>query len=222
LADDDVELTAMLREYLTSEGFVIEAVHDGEQAVSAATSGIYDAIILDVMMPSLSGTEALRQIRQVSDVPIIMLTAKGDDIDRVVGLELGADDYVPKPYYPRELVARLRAVLRRQGTRRETLRSRFATGGLKLDRETRQVSCADRPLELTASEFSLLLALMAAAGAVVSKDELSQQVLRRAREAYDRSIDVHVSNLRQKLARCGAGATIETVRGVGYRLTEQP
>jgi two-component system, OmpR family, response regulator len=221
LADDDVELSAMLREYLASEGFAVDAVHDGEQAVSAALGGSYDAVILDVMMPRLSGTEALRRIRQLSDVPVIMLTAKGDDVDRVVGLELGADDYVPKPYYPRELVARVRAVLRRQGARRDPVRSQFIVGSLELDRDTRQASCGGHVLDLTSSEFLLLLALMQAGAAVVSKDELSQQVLRRPRQTYDRSIDVHVSNLRQKLAGCGAGATIETVRGVGYRLIEQ-
>lgn len=208
----------MLSEYLAAAGFGCDAVHDGEQAISAAASGNYDAVILDVMMPRLSGTEALRRIRQVSEVPVIMLTAMGDDVDRVVGLELGADDYVPKPYYPRELVARLRAVLRRQSSVRDPVRSRFETGNLILDRDTRRASCAGRSLELTSSEFALLLSFMQAGPAVVSKDQLSQQVLRRARQPYDRSIDVHVSNLRHKLAACGAGVAIETMRGIGYRL----
>jgi two-component system OmpR family response regulator len=218
LADDDVELTEMLREYLTSAGYVSNAVHDGEQAVSAATSGSYDAVILDVMLPRLSGTEALRRIRQVSDVPVIMLTAKGGDVDRVVGLELGADDYVPKPYYPRELVARLRAVLRRQSAGRNPARTQFRIANLQVDRDTREARCGNRLLELTSSEFTLLVALLQADAAVISKDDLSQQVLRRPRQAYDRSIDVHVSNVRQKLAAGGARVAIETVRGVGYRL----
>lgn len=218
LADDDVELTEMLGEYLSSAGYVCAAVHDGEQAVSAATSGSYDAVILDVMMPRLSGTEALRRIRQVSDVPVIMLTAKGDDVDRVVGLELGADDYVPKPYYPRELVARLRAVLRRQNAGRGPGRTKFHIANLKVDGDTREARCGQRLLELTSSEFTLLLALLQADAAVVTKDDLSQQVLRRPRVAYDRSIDVHISNARQKLAAGGAKVAIETVRGVGYRL----
>lgn len=223
LVDDDVELTGMLRDYLLAEGFASDAIHDGEASVAAATGGAYDAVILDVMLPRLSGIEALRRIRQVSDVPVIMLTAKGDDVDRVVGLELGADDYVAKPYYPRELVARLRAVLRRhRASPSGATPSLFEIGNMQVNMDTREAICSGRQLELTSSEFSLLAVLLRAGAAIVSKDELSLQVLRRRRAAYDRSIDVHVSNLRQKLTGCGANVAIETVRAVGYRLVASP
>lgn len=219
LVDDDVEMTSMLADYLRAEGFVTDAVYNGEDAVSAALTGGYVAVILDIMLPRLSGIEALRQIRRSSDIPVLMLTAKGDDIDRVVGLELGADDYVSKPYFPRELVARLRAVLRRDGLRHAgTARSRLTLADLRIDTGACWAHCRERELELTTSEFKLLTALLRAADTVVSKDELSQQVLGRPHTAYDRSIDVHVSNLRQKLIAAGSSVAIETVRGVGYRV----
>lgn len=219
IVDDDVEVTAMLGDYLRGEGFAVDAVYSAEEGVPAATSGAYDAVILDVMLPRLLGTEALRLIRQKSDVPVIMLTAKGDNVDRVVGLELGADDYVPKPYFPRELVARLRAVLRRRPQRQpDGQATELAVADLHVDLETRRVSCAGRPLELTYSEFKLLVLLLQAGDRVLPKDELSQQVLGRPLGPYDRSIDVHVSNLRQKLAGCRSGIGLEAVRGVGYRL----
>lgn len=219
LIDDDVELTAMLGDYLQAEGFRIDTVFNGEEAVPAAVSGAYAAVILDIMLPRLSGIEALRLIRQRSDVPVLMLTARGDNIDRVVGLELGADDYVPKPYFPRELVARLRAVLRRNAGRYAPVRcTEFLLGGLHVDVEARKVHAGSRQLDLTSSEFNLLAALLQAGDRVASKDELSLQVLGRPREAYDRSIDVHVSNLRQKLAACRTSVVIETVRSIGYRI----
>jgi two-component system OmpR family response regulator len=222
LVDDDAELTAMLGEYLAAEGFETAAVFNGEAGVEAALSGDYGAVVLDIMLPRLSGIEALRRIREKSRVPIIMLTAKGDNIDRVVGLEMGADDYVPKPCYPRELVARLRAVLRRTGEAApdETQGGEMlAAGPLRLSPGLRQVTCNGKAVELTASEFNLLEALIRAGDRVVTKDELSSRALGKAREAYDRSVDVHVSNLRQKLAKV-AGDAIEilTTRGVGYRL----
>ncbi len=219
LVDDDLELTVMLREYLMGEGFDVEAVHDGEQAVTAATSGAFNAVVLDIMLPHLSGTEALRRIRRTSDVPVIMLTAKGDDVDRVVGLELGADDYVAKPYYPRELVARLRAILRRQAVRPDArLPTLFHLANLHVDSGNRHAVAGERELDLTASEFALLVALLSSGETVVTKDQLSEHVLRRRRAPYDRSIDVHVSNLRQKLVAGGAAVEIQTVRAVGYRL----
>jgi two-component system OmpR family response regulator len=222
LVDDDAELSAMLGEYLAAEGFETDAVFNGEAGVEAALSGAYAAVVLDVMLPRLSGVEALRRIREKSRVPIIMLTAKGDNIDRVVGLEMGADDYVPKPCYPRELVARLRAVLRRTGGAESSAQRAgewLETGPLRLSPGLRQVTCAGDAVELTVSEFNLLETLIRAGDRVVSKDELSTRALGKPREAYDRSVDVHVSNLRQKLQKAG-GAAVEilTVRGVGYRL----
>ena len=219
LVDDDVELTVMLSDYLRAERFAVDVVYDGEDAVSAALSGRYDAVILDIMLPRLSGIEVLRQVRQRNDTPVIMLTAKGDRLDRVIGLELGADDYVPKPCFPRELVARLRAVLRRQTSRRAAPRRELTLGSLRIDLEGRRVRCGDHQPDLTPSEFDLLVALLDAEGRVASKDDLSLQVLGRPRTAYDRSIDVHVSNLRQKLSGCADHLVIVTVRGVGYRLT---
>jgi len=220
VVDDDTDLTVMLSDYLKAEGFQVTAVHDGETGVTQALSGDYDAVILDVMMPRLSGTEALRRIRTDSPIPIIMLTAKGDDIDRVVGLELGADDYVPKPYFPRELVARLRAVLRRRPTASPppTPAQSIDLGSLQVEIPTRRVLARQVPVELTASEFNLLVVLLQASDRVVTKDELSLKVLGRARASYDRSVDVHVSNLRQKLAVAAPDIEIETVRGVGYRI----
>jgi len=220
VVDDDTDLTVMLSDYLKAEGFQVTAVHDGETGVTQALSGDYDAVILDVMMPRLSGTEALRRIRTDSPIPIIMLTAKGDDIDRVVGLELGADDYVPKPYFPRELVARLRAVLRRRpaASPPPTPTQSIDLGSLQVEIPTRRVLARQVQVELTASEFNLLVVLLQASDRVVTKDELSLKVLGRARASYDRSVDVHVSNLRQKLAVAAPDIEIETVRGVGYRI----
>lgn len=217
--DDDRTLSEMLTEYLAGEGFETTAVHDGAAGVRAAAQNRYDAVILDVMLPILGGLEVLRQIRQTSIVPIIMLTAKGDDIDRVLGLEMGADDYVAKPYYPRELIARLRAVLRRQALDRGAGPVRLA--GLSLDPGARAAIWNGVQLDLTASEFNILELLIRAGDKVSTKDELSLQVLGRSREPYDRSIDVHVSNLRRKLHAADGRLEIETVRGIGYRLREQ-
>jgi two-component system OmpR family response regulator len=221
LVDDDAELSAMLGEYLAAEGFEADSVLNGEAGVDAALSGNYAAVVLDVMLPRLSGVEVLRRIREKSRVPIIMLTAKGDNIDRVVGLEMGADDYVPKPCYPRELVARLRAVLRRSGEPEPPRGAGewLTAGPLRLSAGLRQVTCSGDAVELTVSEFNLLETLMRAGDRVVSKDELSTAALGRPREAYDRSVDVHVSNLRQKLQKAAGDAVeILTARGVGYRL----
>lgn len=219
LVDDDVDLSAMLSEYLESEGFRVEAVFNGVDGVTRALSGEHDAIVLDIMLPRLSGIDALRQIRQTSDVPVLMLTAKGDQVDRVVGLELGADDYVAKPYYPRELVARLRAVLRRQGVVMPARGAVLQLGDLVVRATERRASWKDDAIDLTATEFNMLVALLRAGDDVQTKDELSLRALGRARQSYDRSFDVHISNLRQKLEGISGGVMgIETVRGVGYRL----
>lgn len=216
--DDDVELSAMLKEFLEVEGFAVDVAHDGETGLQASRSD-YAAIILDVMMPGMNGIEVLRRIRQDSMTPVLMLTAKGDEIDRVVGLELGADDYIPKPYYAREVVARLRAVLRRQQPATQK-QSSLRLGDLHLDAASRHVGYGDDALDLTATEFSMLQMLLQNEETVSGKGDLSLHALGRKRESYDRSVDVHISNLRQKLHRASDGnVTIETVRGVGYRLS---
>ena len=217
LADDDVELSAMLKEYLEREGFAVTVVHDGEAAARLAPGGAYQIVVLDVMMPKLDGVGALRRIRQTSSVPVIMLTARGDDVDRIVGLELGADDYVPKPCTPRELVARLRAILRRAQPGAEG--GPLEIGGVTLWPEKRRVQWRGRELPLTSIEFNVLEVLMRNAGRVVSKHEISEQALGRPLARFDRSIDVHLSSIRQKL---GDGAKmIRTVRGLGYHLVKE-
>jgi len=221
LVDDDLELGTLLSEYLIGEGFDATLVLTGSAGVAGALSGHYTAMILDIMLPDMSGIDVLRQVRQKSRLPVIMLTAKGDNIDRVIGLEMGADDYMPKPCYPRELVARLRAVLRRieeqapVPDRKEVIR----WSELTLNPATRMTEWQQKPFDLTASEFNLLDLLLRAPDRVVSKDELSEKGLGRPREAYDRSVDVHISNIRQKLSALTADhVTIETVRSIGYRI----
>jgi len=220
LVDDDKELTEMLADYLAVEGFVVEAVHDGATGVDVAVSGSHDVVVLDVMLPRLSGIEALRQIRQGSQVPVLMLTAKGDDVDRIVGLEMGADDYLPKPCNPRELVARLRAILRRTDgqAQGEQISDEFRIGELVLSPAERIAKWSQRRLELTSTEFNLLEVLVRQAGHVISKAELCKKALGRELERYDRSLDMHVSNLRHKLGNLSDGRSpIQTVRGVGYQ-----
>jgi two-component system OmpR family response regulator len=229
LVDDDAELGAMLAEYLDGEGFDVSQAYNGKEGLARALEGGYAVILLDIMMPGMGGIDVLRELRGKSRVPVIMLTAKGDDVDRVIGLELGADDYIPKPYYPRELVARIRAVLRRAepvavdgANPSETdPADELLLGKLKLKTASRVASHDGTVLDLTVSEFNLLEVLMRAGERALSKDELSRKVLGRPREVYDRSIDVHMSNLRQKLQSVsGDAAMIETVRGFGYRLRQ--
>ncbi|WP_409310508.1 response regulator transcription factor [Pectobacterium sp. B1J-3] len=221
LVDDDVELGNMLGEYLNAEGFATSRVVTGKEGIEGAMSGEYTAIILDVMLPDMSGIDVLRQIRKSQQLPVIMLTAKGDNIDRVIGLEMGADDYMPKPCYPRELVARLRAVLRRYDDQPAKKREEglAISGDLVLNPATRVSEWRGNVFDLTASEFNLLELLLRSPDRVVSKDELSEKCLGRRREAYDRSVDVHISNIRQKLGALeGNHMLIETVRSVGYRI----
>jgi DNA-binding response OmpR family regulator len=222
LVDDDVALAGMLREYLQVEGFDATTAHDGEAGVEEALSGRYAIVVLDVMLPKLNGVEALRRIRARSRVPVLMLTAKGDDVDRIVGLELGADDYVPKPCTPRELVARLRAILRRSEAGAAGPGGPVTTGPLSLWPERRHAEWEGRPIELTSTEFNLLEVLARNAGRVVTKAELSEQGLGRPLARFDRSIDVHVSSLRQKVGRLADGRSyIQTVRGLGYQLVRE-
>ena len=217
LIDDDAALTGMLTEFLRGEGFETAAAFNGIEGAAAALDPTLDAVILDVMMPDISGIETLQRIRSTSSVPVIMLTAKGAEDDRVAGLEVGADDYISKPYYARELLARLKAVLRRQ--RGSQPPQYFLAGKLRLIPSKREVSFDGETFELTTCEFDLLEALLRSRDTVATKDDLSLSVLGRRREPYDRSIDVHVSNLRKKLSVIsGKTIEVETVRAVGYRL----
>ena len=225
LVDDDVELSSMLREYVAQEGFEADAVHDGEAGVAAALSGEYALVVLDVMMPKVGGIEALGRIRARSNIPVLMLTARGDDVDRIVGLELGADDYVPKPCTPRELVALIRAILRRvpeggmPDAQAVSPGSALLVGQLSIWPSMRRAQWKGVPLELTSTEFNLLEILARHAGRVVSKAELSEQGLGRPLARFDRSIDVHLSSIRHKLGlRPDGRSWIETVRGLGYQL----
>lgn len=220
LVDDDIELTNMLKEYLDGEGFSVDAMHDGESAVRAVLGGNYALAVLDVMMPGMSGIETLSRIRTHSQMPVLMLTARGDDIDRIIGLELGADDYVPKPCMPRELAARIRAILRRtQAETSSTSNEPLQVGGLVLSPEKRQAGWRGQTLDLTSTEFNLLEVLVRQAGQTVSKAELSSNGLGRTLTRYDRSIDVHMSSIRHKLGNLPDGRScIQTVRGVGYQL----
>lgn len=225
LVDDDADLTAMLSQYLVREGFEARAVHDGEAGVAEALGGGYAIVVLDIMMPRLSGIEALRRIRAASRVPVLMLTARGDNIDRIVGLDMGADDYVPKPCTPGELVARIRAILRRTEGR-ELLgvagsHRMLQAGGLMLWPGSRRAMWLGEPLELTGTEFSLLEVLVRHAGQLVSKQDISLQAFDRPLARFDRRIDVHISSIRQKLGTRPDGQSwIQSVRGLGYQLLE--
>jgi two-component system, OmpR family, response regulator len=221
LVDDDVELSAMLAEYLEHEGYVVEVAHDGEAGVAAALGGAPAIVVLDVMMPRMNGIEALRLIRQSSQVPVLMLTARGDDVDRIVGLELGADDYVPKPCTPRELAARLRAILRRARapTAGEGDSGVIEVPPLAIWPGQRRATLRGQTLQLTSAEFNLLEVLARHAGHVVGKAELSEQGLGRPLARFDRAIDVHMSSIRHKLGTLADGRSrIQTVRGMGYQL----
>ena len=227
LVDDDVELIEMLRDYLQRDGFAVDALHDGTSAVAAALSGDYAITVLDVMMPGMGGIEVLRQIRAKSVMPVLMLTALGDDAERIDGLELGADDYVPKPCTPRELAARIRAILRRTALAEPSAEADLpptvvSVGDLVLWPEQRRAAWGQQPLDLTCTEFNLLEVLARHAGHAVSKDELSQQGLGRALSRFDRSIDVHVSSIRHKLAPLADGRSrIQTVFRKGYQLIRE-
>jgi len=220
--DDDEELCELLKDYLGPEGFEIEAVHDSDKGIERALSNEHDFVVLDVMLPGISGFEVLRSIRKSSGIPVLMLTARGEDVDRIVGLEMGADDYLPKPFNPRELVARIRAIQRRGETKTEdTLQpeplKRLVAGDIALDTGTRTVTKKTKTVELTAAEFDLLEMLLRSAGEVVSRKDLVSKVLGRGLDPFDRSIDVHVSSLRKKLGHKIKGMErIKTVRGIGY------
>ncbi|HEY1752624.1 MAG TPA: response regulator transcription factor [Steroidobacteraceae bacterium] len=226
LVDDDRELCRMLGEYLVPEGFRVTAVHDGDEALYTLGRHHFDLLVLDIMLPRLSGLDVLRQLRPKDATPVLMLTARGEDIDRVVGLELGADDYLPKPFNPRELVARMRAILRRSLTLEPQpgRRDRLEVGPLSLLFSSRTASARGQSIALTGAEFRVLEVLMQQPGIVVSREQLTRQVLGRRLTPYDRSIDTHISNIRRKLAAIADAVSIVNVRRTGYVLTvaDQP
>ena len=218
IIDDDVALCELVAEYLEPLGFQIEAVHRGDAGAQRALESEHDLILLDVMLPGQNGFEVLRHIRESSKVPVLMLTARGDDVDRIVGLEIGADDYLPKPFNPRELAARVRAILRRSSGR-EGLENpqTLVVGDVEMEPGTRLVRRSGNVVELTAVEYDVLEKLLRAAGRIMTREELSRDVLGRSASPFDRSIDMHISNLRKKLGhQVGSAERIKTVRGVGY------
>ena len=224
VVDDDVELCQLIRDYVTNEPWELEFVHDGASGLDRALGGGHQLVILDIMLPRMSGLDVLRRLRERQRTPVLMLTARGEDVDRIVGLELGADDYLPKPFNPRELVARVRAILRRT----ETLAGSnpdarpIVAGDLRLDPGKREVTQHGRAITLTTVEFDLLRALMCSAGKIVGRDELSRSALGRPWDPYDRAIDMHVSNLRRKLGTSPQdNERIKTVRSAGYLLANE-
>lgn len=209
----------MLVEYLVSEGFDCESLSSGQAAIEALSSSQFDAMVLDIMMPGVSGLEVLRRVRQGSNMPIIMLTGRGDDIDRILGLEMGADDYLGKPCNPRELAARIRAVLRRsQAPSNPIAEPVIQLHGIHLDSGALTVTVNNQSLTFTSAEFKTLFCLMQAAGTILSKQHLTEKVLQRKLEAYDRAMDVHISRIRHKLASAGVKDVIKAVRGSGYQM----
>ncbi|WP_347986568.1 response regulator transcription factor [Methylomonas sp. AM2-LC] len=223
MIDDDVELVELFKDYLQQEGFQVDFSHLGQVGLQLALSGNYELVMLDIMLPDMKGTEVLNKIRQHSHIPVLMFTAKGDDVDKIIGLESGADDYVPKPCTPRELVARIRAIIKRTGTLSSTTIERLVIAGpLKIWSEKRKAAWFDKDIELTSTEFNLLETLAQNVGSVVTKQELSEKSLGRPLARYDRSIDVHMSSIRQKLGQQADGRSyIQTVRGQGYQLVKE-
>lgn len=215
--DDDVELCSLVSEYLRPEGFQVESAHDGNSGLNRALSGEHALVILDVMLPRLNGFDVLRKMRDGSRIPVLLLTARGEDVDRIVGLEIGADDYLPKPFNPRELVARIRAILRRtRGKGEAPVPEVIRVGDVELDPATRSVQHRGKPVELTSVEFGLLQVLLREAGRVVTREALVDEVLGRKFSPFDRSIDMHVSKVRKKLGDSGSEDYIKTIRGAGY------
>jgi len=218
LIDDDRELGAMLTDYLAADSLSVTVRNNGEQGLASFEQGSFDLIILDVMMPGISGLDVLQKLRLKSNVPVIMLTARGDDVDRIIGLEVGADDYLPKPFNPRQLLARIKAILRRAGPQAGETKV-LELGDIRLDTRTHRASVHDSELKLTGTEFEILKCLLETPGQVVNKERLSERALGRRLLPYDRSIDTHISNLRGKLERAGDHhTTIQNQRGVGYLL----
>jgi len=218
LIDDDAELSKLLEEYLQSEQLELDAAHDGPSGLEKALNNQYAVVILDVMLPGMSGLDVLKQLRQKSSVPVLMLTARGSELDRILGLELGADDYLPKPFNPRELVARLRAILRRTASGGAAVAGQpVHLADVELHPESRSVTCAGKSVTLTGAEFDLLYTFLRSPGKIISREDLTQAALSRPMSPMDRSIDVHVSNLRRKLGSYeGDQERIKAIRGSGY------
>lgn len=219
--DDDVELTEMLSTYLTSMGYNVIVKNDGEAGLSEATSGKhYDLILLDVMMPKIDGFDVLKKLRESHTTPVLMLTARGDDYDRILGLEIGADDYLPKPFNHRELVARIKAIVRRHNLSASggAIEQDLLVNGIFLSPSSQMAKVDDVELVLTTTEFLILRLLMLNVANRVTKEEISLKVLGKPLQAFDRSIDMHVSNLRKKISAVTVGEKIKTIRGVGYML----
>lgn len=216
LIEDDDELRRLLARYLTSQGFLVREAANGEDGLALALGQACDIVVLDIMLPDINGLDVLRQLRASTHLPVILLTAQGDETDRIVGFEVGADDYIPKPCNPRELVARLHALLRRVAwDQKADLQDSHNYGDLRVEPDHRRVYQKGRALELTATEYQVLQVLLAHAGSVVRKTDLMQWALGRRLEAYDRTLDMHISNLRKKLGNDDP-PRIETVRGLGY------
>jgi DNA-binding response OmpR family regulator len=215
IVDDDVELCRLLAERLDTEGFVIEAVHDGPRGLERALSMEHALVVLDLMLPGMGGLDVLRRLRAQSPVPVLILTARGEDVERILGLEIGADDYVPKPFNPRELIARIRAILRRT-VRTASSTATLVVGDLRLEPASREVWLNDVAVDLTSLEFTLLEAFLRDAGHTLTREHLTETVLGRKLGPFDRVIDVHVSNVRRKLGAAQGGERIKAVRGSGY------
>ncbi len=220
LIDDDVEICSMLTDYLGRYGFHVSAIHRGDTGLKAALRTPYALILLDVMLPGLDGFEVLKRIRAVTQTSVLLLTARGDEVDRIVGLEIGADDYLPKPFNPRELLARMRAILRRRSAPEVAIESTLLrVDGLELDTAARSVSQNGKQIELTDVEFAVLEALLHSPGRVVTREDLAEKVLGRKFHPFDRSLDMHISRLRRKLSGNGLeDDRVRTIRGMGYQL----
>ena len=215
IVDDDVQLCRLLAERLGTEGFTIEAVHDGVRGLERALSLEHALVVLDLMLPGMGGLDVLRRLRTKSPIPVLILTARGEDIDRILGLEIGADDYVAKPFNPRELIARVRAILRRSSSTAASA-GPLVTVDICLDPHSREATLKDAPLNLTSVEFTLLELLLRQAGHIVTREHLTESVLGRKLGPFDRVIDVHISNIRKKLGPSDHGQRIKSIRGSGY------
>jgi DNA-binding response OmpR family regulator len=216
IIDDDVELCRLLAERLSTEDFSIEAIHNGQRGLERVLSQDYALVILDLMLPGMKGLDVLRHVRERSAVPVLILTARGEDVDRILGLEIGADDYLPKPFNPRELIARIHAILRRTHYAKKGT-SPLVVEDIRLDRTAREAWLNKKPIDLTSVEFSLLETLLDHAGQVVTREQLTEAVLGRKLGSFDRVIDVHVSNVRRKLVHASdAAERIKAIRGTGY------
>ena len=216
MVDDDVEFVQMMREYLQPEGFAVESAHTYESGLQLARQQRHSLVVLDVMLPGGSGFDLLRTLRKESSIPVLLLTGRGEAIDRIVGLEIGADDYLPKPADPRELTARIRAILRRTEKDAEPKDDWIRIGEIALSPGRREIRCNDKVVEATAFEFNILEYLLRHSGKIVPREELAEAALGRKLGMLDRSIDVHLSRLRKKLSACGADEHIKAVRGSGY------